>query len=67
MSNTALFSDIKNLSPALRQEVENFVESLKVKYSEKSVLAKREFGYGKGTVVISNDFDEIPDGFKEYI
>ena len=67
MSNTALFSDIKNLSPALRQEVENFVESLKVKYSKKPVLTKREFGYGKGTVVISSDFDEIPDEFKEYI
>jgi prevent-host-death family protein len=28
---------------------------------------KPNFGYGKGTITMSEDFDEIPEGFEDYI
>jgi prevent-host-death family protein len=28
---------------------------------------KPNFGYGRGTFTVPNDFDEIPEGFEDYI
>ena len=66
MTNTSLNIEINNLPFNLRQEVADFVAFLKLKKVDKSVSLKREFGYGKGKIEMSDDFDEPLDEFKEY-
>ncbi len=67
MTNTSLKIEINSLPKSLRDEVANFVEFLKKKTQTKSKLKSREFGYAKGKIELSNDFDEPLDSFKEYM
>ncbi len=66
MTNTSLNIEINNLPFNLRQEVADFVAFLKLKKVENKVLVKREFGYGKGKIELSDDFDAPLDEFNEY-
>ncbi|SDM80980.1 type II toxin-antitoxin system VapB family antitoxin [Siphonobacter aquaeclarae] len=67
ISSAALLAEIRTLSPALRKEAEDYISFLKKKMeSERSPLKDREFGYGKGKVWISEDFDAPLDDFSEY-
>lgn len=67
MTTSDLQLEINSLPMNLRQEVANFVESLKVKNLKKTKLKSREFGFAKGKIKLSNDFDEPLDIFSEYI
>ncbi|MCA6514869.1 MAG: DUF2281 domain-containing protein [Chitinophagaceae bacterium] len=67
MANTALNIEINSLPKALRQEVADFVAFLKAKTKSKKQLKQREFGFAKGKIKLSKDFDEPLDIFKEYI
>jgi hypothetical protein len=67
MTNTTLKFEINSLPKALRDEVADFVKFLKNKSKEKSKLKSREFGYAKGKIKMSKDFDEPTDDFKEYM
>jgi hypothetical protein len=67
MTTTALQIEINSLPINLRQEVADFVEFLKTKKVTKSKLKKREFGYAKGKIKLSKDFDKPLDMFKDYI
>ncbi|GAB3947059.1 hypothetical protein GCM10028805_18620 [Spirosoma harenae] len=67
MSTTALLTEIKSLPPELRREVEDFVAFLRTKIQRVTELKEREFGYAKGKVRMSDDFDEPLDEFNEYM
>ncbi len=67
MSTTALLTQITALPPELRREVEDFVAFLRTKKQREASLAKREFGYAKGKVRLSRDFDAPLDDFNEYM
>ncbi|PMD96651.1 hypothetical protein BWI97_10775 [Siphonobacter sp. BAB-5405] len=66
MLSTTLLSEIRSLSPELQQEVEHFVQFLKTKMDRESTLNEREYGYAKGKVHLSNDFDDPLEAFEEY-
>jgi len=66
MTDTSLNIEINNLPFNLRQEVADFVAFLKLKKVDKTVLVKREFGYAKGKIELSDDFDAPLDEFNEY-
>lgn len=67
MTNTSLNIEINNLPFNLRQEVADFVAFLKLKKADKTTSLKREFGYGKGKIELSDDFDKPLDEFNEYL
>jgi hypothetical protein len=67
MTTTALQIEINSLPVNLRQEIANFVEFLKTKKKTSTKLKSREFGYSKGKIKLSKDFDEPLDVFKDYI
>ena len=67
MTNTSLKIEINSLPKALREEVADFVEFLKKKTKAKSKLKTREFGFAKGKIKLSTDFDSPLDEFKEYM
>ncbi len=67
MTNTSLILEINSLPKDLREEVVDFVEFLKKKSRAKSKLKMREFGFAKGKIKLSADFDEPLDEFKNFI
>ena len=67
MTNTSLKIEINSLPKTLRDEVADFVEFLKKKSKPKSTLKAREFGYAKGKIKLSKDFDEPLEEFNNYI
>lgn len=67
MTNTSLKIEINSLPKTLRDEVADFVEFLKKKSKTKSKLKTREFGYAKGKIKLSKDFDEPLNEFKAYM
>jgi hypothetical protein len=52
---------------SLRKEVADFVAFLKTKNKRNTKVKSREFGYAKGKIPFSKDFDEPLEIFKEYI
>ena len=67
MTTTNLQIEINSLPMNLRQEVADFVEFLKTKSKNRPQLKSREFGYAKGKIKLSDDFDEPLEMFSEYI
>lgn len=67
MTDTTLKLEINSLPKELRAEVADFVEFLKTKSKSKPKLKAREFGFAKGKIKLSPDFDEPLDEFKEYM
>jgi hypothetical protein len=67
MTNTSLKFEINSLPKTLRDEVADFVEFLKKKSKPKSMLKAREFGYAKGKIKLSDDFDQPLDEFNNYM
>jgi hypothetical protein len=67
MTNSSLKIEINSLPKTLRDEVANFVEFLKKKSKAKSALKTREFGYAKGKIVLSEDFDAPLNEFDNYM
>jgi len=66
MTNSSLKAEINSLPKELRQEVADFIEFLKKKTKAQSTLKSREFGYAKGKIKLSADFDEPLEEFKQY-
>ena len=67
MTNTTLISEINSLPKDLRLQVVDFVKFLKKKYKTKSNLKVREFGFAKGKIELTSDFDMPLDEFKNYM
>jgi hypothetical protein len=66
MTTSMLFTKISSLTPELKEEVNDFIEFLKLKNSKKP-LKQREFGSLKGMFVIRENFDEPLEDFNEYM
>lgn len=66
MTAAKLQMEIESLPAHLRKEVADFVAFLKTKTAKKTKLKSREFGYAKGKIRLSDDFDEPLDVFSEY-
>jgi len=67
MTNTSLKFEINSLPKALRDEIADFIAFLKSKTNPKPKLKAREFGYAKGKIKLSPDFDAPLDEFKNYM
>jgi hypothetical protein len=67
MTNTTLKLEINSLPKELRAEVADFVEFLKSKSKSKPKLKVREFGFAKGHITLSPDFDEPLNEFIDYM
>ncbi|RZL30999.1 MAG: DUF2281 domain-containing protein [Pedobacter sp.] len=67
MTTTNLQIEINSLPMNLRQEVADFVEFLKSKNKNTSKPKSREFGFAKGKIKLSDDFDEPLEMFADYI
>ena len=69
MSNTILFEKINQLPDHLKVEVLDFVEFLEHKKASQfeKPLKKRVFGSAKGKYIMSADFDEPLEEFKDYM
>lgn len=69
MSTTQLFEEITSLPANLQEEVQDFVAFLKTKAQKQQQppLQKRQFGAAKGFFVMSDDFDEPLEDFKDYM
>jgi len=67
MTDVQLYTEISSLPSELKQEVSDFVAFLKQKSKTKKNIKKRIFGYAKNSFIMSDDFDEPLDDFKEYM
>jgi len=67
MTTTGLQIEINNLPFKQRKEVEKFVESLKTKAKPEPTRKNREFGYFKGQITLSDDFNAPLEDFSEYM
>lgn len=73
MSNDVL-DKLKQLPPDKQQEAEDFISFLLAKYSftaadKETIMRKRKENAGrmKGKIWIADDFNNIPEGFEDYI
>jgi len=67
MTNTSLKMEINSLPKELRDKVGDFVALLKKNAKAKSNLKSREFGFAKGKIELSKDFDEPLEEFNDYM
>lgn len=67
MENSSLKIEIDSLPISLKKEVADFVANLKKRSKRKTTIKQREFGYAKGKIKLSKDFDEPLAIFNEYI
>ncbi len=67
MTNTTLKLEINSLPIELRNEVALFVEFLKQKSKIDSTKKVREFGFAKGKIHLSEDFDDPIEDFKDFM
>jgi hypothetical protein len=67
MTDLQLYTQISSLPADLKKEVSDFVEFLKQKAKPKTRLKKRQLGAAKGLIIMSPDFDEPLDDFKDYM
>lgn len=67
MSDLNIHTKIDTLSTELRNEVNNFVDSLLQKSDNSKNEFVPKFGSAKGKIEMSADFDEPLDDFKDYM
>lgn len=68
MSTTELLKKVSELPENLKEELDNYIDVLLQKNAEnKSPKVPLRFGMMKGTFIMSDDFDEPLEDFKEYM
>lgn len=70
MDTAVLMTQISMLPDSLKEEVADFVGFLQQKLktnTDNTKLPERKFGCGKGSFVMSPDFDEPLEEFKDYM
>jgi len=67
MSDAVLYAHIGALPEYLKAEVADFVAFLEHKHKPEKKLEKRQIGGLKGMFVMSPDFDEPLEDFKDYM
>lgn len=68
MEHLQLYNKINSLPDNLKSEVINFIDFLMAKKKKEIKIRKKkpQYGYAKGQIYISPDFDDPLDDFKEY-
>jgi hypothetical protein len=64
MTNSTLKFEINSLPLEMRAEVADFIAFLKNKVKKEHNIKEREFGFAKGKISISDDFDAPLDDSK---
>lgn len=67
MTNTSLKMEINTLPKPIRDQVADFVAFLKKNTKTASSPKVREFGFAKGKIKLSDDFDAPLEEFNDYI
>ncbi len=69
MSYEILEAKLKSIPEEFFDDVANFFDLLeyKIKVQQEANQKIRKLGGYEGQIKISDDFDEIPEGFEEYI
>ena len=67
MENVSLYNKLAFLPDKMKSEVSDFIDFLITKSKKHQENLKPKFGSGKGMFVMSPDFDEPLDDFKEYM
>ena len=67
MENAAIFTQFSKLPDNLQQEVADFIAFLSSRKSKNETKKERKFGAAKGMFVMSPDFDEPLEDFKDYM
>ncbi len=69
MVDEIIVKEISLLPESFKKELLDFIDYLKTKNKKVEVVKKKrlEFGCAKGTFVMSSDFDEPLEDFKEYM
>ena len=67
MSDAMLYAEIGSLPDNLKSEVADFVAFIKQKHQPKKKIKERQIGGLKGAFVMSPDFDEPMEEFKDYM
>lgn len=67
MTSGSLNFEINSLPKSLRNEISDFIEFMKQKYLKEDKPKKREFGFAKGKIKLSGDFDAPLKEFNEYM
>ena len=63
-----VFEILQNLPKHLQQEITDFAEFVAKKYQTKTPKKKKSnLGSAKGLIIMSEDFDEPLEDFKEYM
>jgi Protein of unknown function (DUF2281) len=66
MKSTLLFEKIEKLPPEKQAELDKIVDELLASIPKKEEINKSGFGALKGMFVMSDDFDEPLEDFKDY-
>lgn len=67
MSDAILYAHISALPENMKAEVADFVAFLEQKHKSLRKIKERQFGGLKGMFVMSPDFDEPLEDFKDYM
>lgn len=67
MNSTLLYEKIEKLPPEKQAELDKIVDELLASIPKKEVENKSGFGALKGMFVMSDDFDEPLEDFKDYM
>ena len=67
MTPELLYEKINALPSELKNQVEDFIDFLSEKQSKKISISKPKFGALKGKIIMSPDFDEPLEDFKDYM
>lgn len=65
MTDAQLYSALLSLSPDLKKDVEEFLESMRSR--TKPTILKRQLGCAKGLIELGPNFEEPLDDFPDYI
>lgn len=66
MDNLSLYTQLNSLPQHLKDEVQDFIEFLKMKADKSKKPSKRKFGCLQGKINMSDDFDQPLEDFNEY-
>jgi hypothetical protein len=67
MTNTALYTRITTLPKSIQDELFNYMEFLIQKKKTEKIKIHPKAGCMQGVFEMSNDFNETPEDFNEYI
>ncbi|MEO0471018.1 MAG: DUF2281 domain-containing protein [Bacteroidota bacterium] len=65
MSDQAILRKMNTLPDVLKQQIVDFIDFISQKYQAKQEKTVPEYGSLKGTFLMSDDFDEPLDMFKD--